>query len=253
MKTAVIITYICLSIYQAGGAAEAEDSHFVRAQLDRYKKIRTVSCRVRRTVESERRRVSFLSKVYYRTNDYLHAQTVSPYKRTVIADGRKFYSYVSGDSKCFARRVENLDKPYLISLRKIPATPMDHLLRLKEAKQTGLGPGGDYPERYGYSVTNAFVLVSVDKESRIRNITFFETRDMKNKTAETVYSQHKKAGEGLWIPTLHESKAYFNSRETTETVKYHNLEINKPIADSLFVPENFIPDVEFVKSFSDIQ
>lgn len=233
--------------------AESKHQHLVKQKLENYARIKTLTCRVRRTAESGNRKLTFLSKVFYKKGDFLHSKTVAPYSRTVIANGKKLYSYFQNHTKGVAKDIDKLEKNELINLRKVPGTPMDHLYRLADSPQTILDPTAGYAERYAYTTKNAFVVVSVDKESRIKSIAFYNGKDMKDKKAETMYSRHKKVEEDLWIPCLHESTVYHEQTKAVETIHFNNLEVNVPVAENLFIAGNFMPDVEFVDSYSDLR
>ncbi len=233
--------------------AESGEQHLVKQKIKNYSRVKTLTCRVRRTAKSSDKTLTFLSKVFYKKGGFLHSKTVSPYKRTVVANGKKLYSYFQNHTKGVAKDIEKLEKNEIINLRKAPGTPMDHLYRLADSPQTKLDPTAKYPERYAYTTKNAFVVVSLDKKSRIKSIAFYNGKDMKGKKAETIYSRHKKVDEDLWIPCLHESTVYHEHTKTVETIHFNNLEVNVPVAENLFIPGNFMPDVEFVDSYSDLR
>jgi hypothetical protein len=196
--------------------------------------------------------VRTLSRVFYQKPDCLHVDNVTPLKRRIIADGTNFHSYVEGDPKGFSRPVAKLDEDMLISLRKVPGTAMDHLLRLKQATETNLAGTAEFPVRTGYSTPKAFVALSLDTTGRLARIEFYADPDMRNKTAQCDYSLFQEVLPTVWIPCLHRTVLNLGGVESRETSRFLNLSVNKPVSQGLFNPRLFFKDVEFVASFEEM-
>ncbi|MFC1497151.1 outer membrane lipoprotein carrier protein LolA [Verrucomicrobiota bacterium] len=220
--------------------------------LKSYEQIITVTCEVRRTTKSSAGKARFLSRVYYKKPDCIHIDNITPLKRRIVADGSRFYSYIEGDPKGFSRTVDKLNDKMLISLRKVPGTAMDHLLRLKETAEETLKPEQNFPVKKGYQADKNFVVLSLDAKGRLARIEFFNSSEMRNKTAQYDYSNFNEVLPDLWIPCLHHATARIGDIESEETVRITNLTANKPIAKSLFIAAPFFKKVEFVDNFEDV-
>lgn len=218
--------------------------------LKEYGKIETVSCMVRRTKVGAIGKLKFLSRVYWTNKDQLHAEGITPVKRRTIADGKRLYQYVEGDPKGFSRPIDELSEPMTISLRLVPGTAMEHLLRLKEKEEVVLPRGETAAKRVGIQTKKNYVLLLIDPKSRLVGIEFYKTAELKNQEARYAYRDFKEVLPGVWVPLTHE--ATINNSKTTfkETVKIDRFIANGPIAASLFVPANFFDKkIAFVDDF----
>jgi hypothetical protein len=244
MKTS---TMAALTLAILCGVGRAETT--VEKLLSDYDRIQSVACEVQKDGEAGGNKVRTLSRVFYQKPDCLHVENVTPLKRRIVADGTNFSSYVEGDRKGFSRPVAKLDEDMLISLRKVPGTAMDHLLRLRQAAETNLAGTAEFPVRKGYSTTKAFVVLSLDTTGRLARIEFFTSSDMRGRTAQCDYSLFQEAVPGVWIPCLHQTVLNAGGVESRETSRFLNVAVNKPIAPNLFNPRLFFKDVEFADSF----
>lgn len=222
--------------------------------LNEYQRIKTVTCQIRRTVSGNAGNIQFISRVYWQNDDRLHVDNLTPLPRRIIADGTRFYSYAKGDPKGFSRPVNELSNEMLVSLRKIPGTAMDHLLRLKGAVEQVLEPAEEGMRQTAYNTENNYVILKFDKLSRLVAIDFFKTPDMTVKTASYRYSDFQEVGTGAWIPLHHEASLTLEDKNTvSETVQIDRFIANQPIAVSLFNPEAFFDKgIDFVDSFERI-
>lgn len=193
-----------------------------------------------------------LSRVYYQQPDRIHVDNFTPLKRRIIADGSHFYSCFEGAAKGFSRPIDELNDDMVISLRKVPGTPMDHLLRLRGVPEIDMEPEDGFLVRKGYQADKTFVILSLDSKRRLARIEFYTSPRRKEKTAQYEYGQFKEVLSGVWIPCLHNATRKIRNSESKETVRITNLTVNEPIAKSLFVPGPFFKNVQFVDNFADI-
>ncbi|MBM4153286.1 MAG: hypothetical protein FJ220_07180, partial [Kiritimatiellaceae bacterium] len=132
MKYLLFLVFCAL----AGSVSATE----VERLLNEYRQIKTLTCQIRRTVSGQQGDIQFMSRVYWQNDDRFHAENLTPISRRIISDGTRFYSYAEGDSKGFSRPVNDLSERMLLSLRQIPGTPMDNLLRLVKYEEQILEP-----------------------------------------------------------------------------------------------------------------
>jgi len=245
----LVLTTICASMAKADVLGRTT---LVERLLAQYEPIKTVSCEVRKVTKGPGGKIRTLSRVYYRRPDQIHVETVSPLKRRIISDGSRLYSYIEGDPRGFSRPVGKLDKDMAISLRKIPGTAMDHLLRLKGVPEQNLEATPGFPVRKGYKTDKLFAVLSLDPVGRLARIAFYDSPGMRSKTAQCEYSRFREVATGIWIPRLHRTVALIEGVETRETVRISNLAVNEPIANGLFVAHSFFEGIEFAENFEDI-
>lgn len=234
-------------------------SYSVRAgeEVDRllteYSKIETVTCQIRRTKSGDAGKVKFLSRVYWAKGDKIHAEGVTPFKRRTIADGKRLYQYVEESPKGFSRTVEALSKPMLISLRFVPGTAMDHLLRLVDTEEAILPPQGDAVKRVGIEAENNYVVLSFDVQDRLVGIDFFKTPAMQALNGAYQYRDFSEVIPGVWVPLTHEAVVEYPEMNFKEVVKVDRFIANKPVPESFFIANNFFgKDVDFVEDFKKI-
>jgi len=215
-----------------------------------YSKIETVSCRIRRTVDGEAAKIKFLSRVYYTNKDQLHVENLTPVKRRTIADGKRLYQYGEGDPKGFSRPVSELSEAMSFSLRKVPGTAMDHLLRLKGMKETSL-PKKDSPtKRIGIDTGTQYVLLLLDEQDQLAGVEFYQTAEMQKKTANYEYTNFQEVLPNVWVPFLHSASLTVNGKSFTETVRIDRFVANHPVAESLFIASSFFDkNIDFVDDF----
>jgi len=221
--------------------------------LTEYQQIKTVTCQIRRTSSGGNQTVRFLSRVYWQNDDRLHVENLSPIPRRIVSNGNTFFSYAQGDPKGFSRPVDALSEEMTISLRKIPGTPMDHLLRLKGLEEKKLNPDGTLT-RTGYQAEKRYVVLRVDSLNRLEGIDFFETSTLQEKVASYRYSNFKEVLSGVWVPLLQEAVlAVGDDQEVSETVQVDRFVANEPVAKTLFDPATFFDkQIDFVDSFAKI-
>lgn len=253
MRTMKTAKTTALAVLITGATASASpDTSMVDRLIQSYKQLETVTCRVRRTTELPEGKVTHLSRVSWKRGDRIHVENFAPMNRRYVADGERMYYYIEGDPKGFSRPIEDLEESWKISLRKVPGSPMDHLVRLREADEEALEPTRDYPHRFGYQAGPLYAVVSLDARRRPRQIEFYKTADREERTGRHRYDDFEEVAPGVWIPMSHEGTVTNAGRETRESTRFDNYRANEPIPDRLFVAEPFFEGVEFADSFEDI-
>lgn len=236
----VIVTFLSFIYFFGILSIKAEvSSNIVQQMLESYSSVTSVICEVRRTVKSEEGTVVYLSRVFYARPDRINVENFSPVKRRIISDGRMFYSYIDSASKGVKIEISKLPEDYLISLRAIPGTAMEHLMRIvNNIQQEDLPDEGEL-KRYGFHVKNQYVVLSVIPTNKLVCIEFFTDRDMKNRTAVFNYSNFKRIKEDVWIACLIKAEVNLGGIKSFHHIIISNLEVNVPLAKGIFSPENF--------------
>lgn len=224
--------------------------------LSTYAAIETITCVIRKTTVGGGPTVRTLSRVHFKRPDHIHVDNTAPVKRRIIADGSRLYYHQAGAKHGFSRPIEELDKNWLLMLRNVPGTPMEYLLRLQELEEIELPSTPDFPLRRGYRADKRFVVLACDPEERLRQIEFFDTARMKNRTGRCRYDNYKQILPHCWLPRFHREEVFAAGTAVPEskpmatvTRRIENLVVNKPIPAGLFVSETFFKDVEFVDDF----
>ena len=232
-------------------AVRAADSPTLAERLcQSYAQVETISCQVRKTTVFDGKRAQVLSRVYYQKPARLHVENVSPFQRRILADGTNFYFHITGRATGYSVALDQLEGEWLIMQQSVPASPMEHLVRLKGVAETNLPASADYPVRCGYvAQSNVFVVLSCDESNRLARIEFFKAPDQKLKTAEYEYSHFVSAGTSCWLAILHKGSLTMGANSIQETRRFDNLEINRPVAPGLFEASAFFKQVEFSSDF----
>ncbi|HEY5654001.1 MAG TPA: hypothetical protein VIR63_06505 [Pontiella sp.] len=248
MKTSKLL-FLLLSFLLVSSAHAGPE---VDRLLSEYEKIETVTCQIRRTKEGPAGKVRFLSRVYWKKGGYIHAEGIAPVKRRTIADGKALFQYNEGAPKGFSRPIETLSEPMAISLKLIPGTAMDHLLRLKGLDEQELPAQEDSTKRIGIQAENNYAVLLLDEAGRLTGIDFFERADMLKKTAGYTYRDHTEAA-GAWVPLTHEAVFSRDGSDFKETVRVDRFITNNPVAESLFIASSFFDkNIDFVDDFAKI-
>lgn len=248
MKHHIITGIVALSLLTVDGRAETLAARLLAG----YEKIQTLTCELRKDVKGPSGTGRRLSRIYFQRPDMLHVDNATPIKRRIVADGTSLYSYIEGDPKGFYRPISDLDPEWLISLRNVPGSAVEHLLNIGAAAEIDLPATGEYPVRKGYQTERLFVVLSMDTQDRLAGIEFFATSEMQQKNAQYTYSNFVEPVAGVWLSTLHEAIVWVNGNEINETTRISNLAVNRTIAPSLFKPANFFKGVDFASRMEDI-
>lgn len=218
--------------------------------LNSYREIDSITCEIRKTTSSDEGSSRMLSRIYFRKPGYIHVDNVSPVKKRIIADGEKLYYYEENALRGFSKPVTKLEEPMLSTYRNIPTTPVEHLLRLEGLEEIVMTGTTEFPVRRAYQAPKVYVVLSCDNTNRLLQIDFFDTPEMKNKTAQYSYSEFFKVSDHCWIPCRHMGTIFLPEGRKVEVARYiQNLTINKPVADNLFDAKSFFKDIEFTDDF----
>ena len=231
-------------------SCNADEPTLAQKLCDQYQNIKTITCEIRKTTKSSKLTTRMLSRVFYKNPDHIHVDIISPLKRTIIADGKNLYHHNEGASKGFSRPISELDETWLASLKNIPGTPMEHLLRLRNTPETSIPSTEEFPVRKGFQKENLFAVLSCDNLGRLISIEFFKSSDMKEKTGIYTYSEFTKIDDDCYVPCLHKGVLFMpDGEEVSETRVITNFEANKPIPDKMFDPSLFFKNIEFTGDF----
>lgn len=223
--------------------------------LSTYDAVQTVSCEVRKDTETAQGKTRMLSRVYWQRPDMVHIENVMPSlgsgKRRIVSDGKSLCIHEQDAKQGYSRPVSELDADKLIELRKLPGTPMDHLLRLKGVEEKSLDGTPDFPVRSGYQTARNFVVLCADATGRLARVQFFKTSAMDEQIGEYEYDSFTEPLPGVWFALLIRGGFSDMGLQVVETVRISNLTVNEPVAPMLFVPGAFFEGVDFVPDTSD--
>lgn len=239
---------LCLGSLTAAAGAET----LAQRLLASYQPVQSVQCEIRKDTTSSAGQMRRLSRVYWRRVDQLHVDGVAPVRRRIVSDGATLHSYIDGDPKGYACPIPKLDQGWLISLRQIPGTPMDHLLRLGDAPEEELPAAAGFPVRRGYAMGRVYVALSLDASNRLARVEFFSGRDQQVRTGQYDYSSFQEPLPGVWIPLLHKASFEHEGERTEETTRVSGLAVNTALSDQLFSPATFFPGVTFTDNLDDL-
>lgn len=248
MRTRIVLLLALLSSAAPVTRAETLAERLIAS----YDGVQAVQCEVRRDSSAGGRMGRRLSRVYFRRPDCLHVQTVSPLPRRIVADGTNLYSYIEGDPRGYAAPIAKLDEKWLLSLRQVPGTPMDHLLRLRGVPEEELPATAEFPVRRGYLKEPVYVILSLDASNRLARVEFFEGSALGARTGLFEYGNFQEPLPGAWFPCLQKATLYAFGEETVETTRINQLAVNGPIPDNLFNAAPFFPGIAFTDNFEDL-
>jgi len=215
-----------------------------------FERIESLQCEIEKTSVAGGKTVRMISRVDYRRPRHLHVSITEPTERRVIMDGMTLYYHEAGAPYGFSRPIDDLAGPWADSARNIPATPMEHLLKLRARPETPLDPGEDGATRAGYAGKGRFAVLSADADGRLLRIAFYASPAMEELTGEYRYADFVAAGPGCWIPRLHEGALSLPGGESIrETRVVGNLRVNEPVSDTRFDASCFFSNVTFVADF----
>jgi len=246
------IVLLCFTVtVSPSHANEQEEPTLVQTLLNQYAAIESVACDVRRDVTTPDGTIRWLSRVYYRKENQLHAANARPQPRLIIADGNHMYQHTANEPRGFKRAIDDLDRNMRINLKRIPGTIMEHLLRLKDTPETVLEPSSEAPTRRAYEAEHVYAILEADDQYRLLRILFFQAQDQNQKTGEIVCEQYEEVLPGTWIAKQHHATFYIGDNTVRERTRFTNYEVNVAIADEKFLPAaHFSDEIEWVDSFN---
>lgn len=232
--------------------ADGRDAPATLAQrlLQQYRQIESVSCDVRREVITPEGTIRWLSRVYFRQTNQLHAANAAPLPRLIIADGSIMYQHTAGSERGFRRPVEDLDANMRINLERVPGTLMDHLIRLEDTPETSLEPTPHATIRRAYEAQHVYAILEADDQLRLKRILFYDVQERSQKTGEITSEGFEEVMPQVWIPMQHRATFHFGDKTVQERIRITNYQANISIPDEMFTPEiHFSDDIEWVDSF----
>ena len=213
-----------------------------------YEAVQTMSCEVRRDKELPNGDVMrMMSRVHFKRPNLLNVETLSPFKRRIVADGTTYRSYIEGQSKGLLSLVEKLPQEKQAELCTVPGTPGDALGLLTGKAETRLDPLAEFPVRAGYVSDKSFTVLSLDSSNRLVRLEVFSDADMGTLVARTDFSAFQEVLPGVWIACLQRAIVTVKEVTVAETTRIGNITVNRELPDSLFQAEGFFKDVKFAK------
>ena len=210
-----------------------------------YRDVVTYSAEVRKTTEAGSRSVRLLSRFFARRPDCVHVDNVSPMQRRIVADGNRLYYYEKGAKRGFSRPIAELDADWLVQLRSLPGTPLEHVIRLQDTAETELPASVEHPIRRGYATPKVYVVLCANRDERIERIEFYRQADLKERTGQCEYRDFVREA-GAWFARIEKTSLDRKGDPVSETRIVESIVVNGPVADSLFRPDAFFDNVEFV-------
>lgn len=245
-----VLLFGLLGLALAATSARAES--VVDKLIASYDAVQSVQVEIRRDTAGGGGSMRRLSRVYFKRPDRLHVEAVTQPRRRIVADGTNFYSYIDGDPKGYSLPVSKLEGDWLISLRQVPGTAMDHLLRLRAKPEEPLPATEQFPTRVGIQADPRHVVLSLDAEGRLARIEFFNDANQTQRLATYDYENFQEAAPGVWFALLQKAELTPGSENVSETTRLSNLAVNEPIPDPLFDHTTFFAGVSFTDSLDEI-
>jgi len=217
----------------------------VQRVLAAYRGIETYSAEVRKTTEVGGRSARLLTRFFARRPDRVHVDNVSPIQRRIVADGTRLYYFEKGAKRGFSRPIAELDTDWLVQLRSLPGTPIEHLIRLQDLPEVVLPASAEHPVRRGYATPKVFVVLCANRDERIERIEFYRQADLKERTGQCEYRDFVQHA-GAWFARVEKTSLDRKGDPVSETRIVESITVNGPLADALFTPDAFFDNVEFV-------
>ncbi|MBN1558004.1 MAG: hypothetical protein JW951_07650 [Lentisphaerae bacterium] len=255
-RTAWPAALACVLAGMAGAADVPADGSDTRTLAERlcagFEAIDTIACRIEKTTVADDRTVRMVSHVAYRRPRRLHVRITEPAARRVVMDGLTLYYYEAGAPCGFSRPIDDLQGPWTEAALNIPATPMEHLRRLRTRPETPLAPPADGGLCAGYAGEKGFAVLTVDAQGRLHAIAVYASPERRIRRAAYRYADFVAAGPHCWIPRRHDGTLTLPDGETVrETRLVHDLRINTPIPETRFDASRFFTNVTFSTDFRD--
>ena len=188
--------------------------------------------------------IKTLSTVYFARSDKFHSETISPFHRVIIADGKDLRIYVDGTPKGLLQPISKLSPEMLASVRAVPGSPESELMPLVESKAERLPAKAPFTESYSVSNKEVHVVLDLDSKGRLGRMSVTPASGQAKIVSE--YSDYREVLPGTWLPCSHQSTMFVDGHETgTDHLRVEDLEINKKIPASFFNPSAFFPGVTF--------
>ncbi|HBA85449.1 MAG TPA: hypothetical protein DCZ95_15290 [Verrucomicrobia bacterium] len=214
--------------------------------LTGYSLIKTVSCDVRKDTATPEGEGRMLSRVWFEAPNRLLVENSTPIKRKILCDGTTQFFYADEGQTALQFPFDQLPLDMQIQAQSIPASPMEHLLRLKDLSETNLPATAAYPVRTGYSTEKLFAVLSFDASNRLARLEFYTSPEMTNGYAATDYSSFEQPLPGVWLALHQESEITVQGEmKARESRRFSNLRVNPSIPPETFQSGKAFPGVKF--------
>ena len=210
-----------------------------------WQRVQTLSATMTRTTKPARgKSVKTLSTVYFSRPDRFHSETIKPFHRVTLADGKDLRVYIDGTPKGMLQPITNLPPAMLANVRSVPGTPESELVALEGCPAASLPKNDRYAEAYSLRNEGAEIVLELDDKERLTRMTV--TSGMENRKAVFEYEDYKEVLDGVWIPRRHRSTMIVNGKETAvDILRIEDLVVNGKIPASFFNPDAFFKGVTF--------
>ncbi len=245
MQTRITIWGLCFLAW--GAAAETT---LVDQLLAQYEQIESVTCDLRRDIMQDDQSMRWLSRIYFQRPDRLNVKNHAPLPRRIVSDGTTLFQHNRGQPRGFRQAVDELNEAMLLSLRRVPGTPMEHLVRLRGVPEIVLEGNEDHPIRRAYATANIYAVLHADEAGRLKRLELYDANDRSRLTGEIDFAAHVEVLPGVWIAMQQESRFLLSDLTVRETTRLSQYTVNTPIPADHFEPDHFFEDVEWVADFS---
>jgi hypothetical protein len=232
-------------------SASARAGEAVGKLLAAYDAVPQLSCELRRDVKpAGGDSVRFLSRIFFRRPDCLHAENLSPMKRRTVCDGRTLRQYTEGLPRGFSRPVAELEGEALTNLRMLPGSNANWLEPLKDFEETELPADGSAARRIACTAPGkAYAVLSFDGQGRWIRLEMFSGPDCANRLLLAEMSDFAEILPGTWLARRQTVELSMDGAVRSETVRLDNLSATAPIPEAMFDAESFFPGVTFTDSY----
>ncbi len=221
-----------------------------QSQADRilsdYSRINSVSCDIRKDTSTQEGEGRMLSRVIFEAPNRLLVENSAPFKRKILCDGRTFFYYADEGGTAIQQPFNEIREDLSIQAQSIPASPMEHLLRLKGLPETNIATTVQGSARFGYTASNLFAVISLDSSNRLAKIEFYNSSGMTNCYASTEYTMFEQPVPGVWLSLRHETEVTMQGKvKARESRRFSNVKVDQTLQPDTFKSERVFPKTTF--------
>ncbi len=234
---------LCLgvSVQQVGAEGTRVDQ-----LLAGYRQITNLVCDVRKDSVRPEGEGRMLSRVWFEAPNHLLVENSTPARRRILCDGKTQYFHSEEEQTALKFPFAELPLDMQIQAQSVPASPMEHLLRLKGLEETPLPAMEGYPVRTGYHTDKLFAVLCFDATGRLARLEFYTSPAMTNCYATTDYSLFEEPLAGVWLSLRQDSFITVDGEmKGRESRRFSNLKVNTPLAPGMFDVRKVFSGVEF--------
>jgi hypothetical protein len=236
---------LVFAILALGAARGAPAQTLAERLASAYTAVTSMTCTVRREVVSDGREALHLSRVWFARPDRLRVESSLPVARKIVADGADLYYHIAGDARGLKRPIPELREDMRLEIRRVPGTPMEHLLRLLGLPETALPPAEGWPVRAGYDTGRAYLVLSLDGNGRLGRVEVFDGPALEKRLGRYDYGSYREIVPGVWLACRQESCFQYDGREVREVIRIENPVVNGGIPVEMFEAGPVFPGVVF--------